>query len=186
MRSLMQGGPRTPVVRRFWVHSIASATIARHFAGAFKTSPELSYLAALMHDLGRNGLLAAHPEQYERLALASQESTAEILAAEQSAFGMTHCHAGTMLAKAWHLPDPLREVAGHHHETSSGHAMLALVQLCCRLADDFMYQAISRRDLLKPEETIVLDAPEGLHQILTDELPTVNAAIVTAIQTLDF
>ena len=29
MRSLSQGGPRTPIVRRFWIHSLATATIAK-------------------------------------------------------------------------------------------------------------------------------------------------------------
>ena len=50
MRSLMQGGPRTPIVRRFWIHSIATATLARHLAPAFNLEPEASHVAALMHD----------------------------------------------------------------------------------------------------------------------------------------
>jgi putative nucleotidyltransferase with HDIG domain len=186
MRSLMQDGPRTPVVRRFWMHSIATATIARHFAGVFGAKPELCYLAALMHDLGRSGLLAAYTEPYTRLALASHDSAEEILAAEQAACGMTHCHAGALLAKAWNLPEPFGEVAAHHHEDSSGHPIVALVQLCCRLADDFMYQAINRCDLRKPEETIARHAPEVLREKLIDELPAVNAAVATAIETLDF
>jgi putative nucleotidyltransferase with HDIG domain len=186
MRSLMQGGPRTPVIRRFWIHSIATATMARHFASAFGANPDLSYLAALMHDLGRNGLLAAHPEPYSRMALAAHDSTEAILAAEQAEFGMTHCHAGALLAQAWHLPEPFRAVAAHHHEGSSEHAIVALVQLCCRLADDFMYQSINRQDLRKPEETVALHSPERLWEKLTAELPAANAAVDTAIKTLDF
>jgi putative nucleotidyltransferase with HDIG domain len=186
LRSLMQGAPRTPVVRRFWVHSIATATIARHFANSLGIEPELCHVAALMHDLGRSGLLAAHPERYVRLALAAHENTEEILAAEQSEFGMTHCHAGTLLAKAWSLPEPFGVVAGHHHETSSDLPVVALVQLCCRLADDFMYQAIHRTDIQKPEETIAQYAPEPLRELFTSQLEAVSAAIDTAIQTLDF
>ena len=67
---------------------------------------------------------------------------------------MTHCYAGTLLARAWHLPDSLQIVAGHHHEVISDRPLVSLVQLSCRLADDLMYQAIYRADIQKPEATI--------------------------------
>jgi putative nucleotidyltransferase with HDIG domain len=186
MRSLMQGAPRMPVVRRFWMHSIATATLARQLAPVFRLPPELSHVAALMHDLGRSGLLAAHQEAYARLALAAHENCAEILAEEQTSFGMTHCHAGAMLAKAWNLPEPFGEVAAHHHDGGSAQPVVTLVQLCCRLADDFMYQSIHRSDIRKPEETIAEFAPEGLQSRLIEELEEVAEAIDTAINALDF
>jgi len=186
MRALTAGGPRTPIVRRFWVHSIASATIARHFATAFLMDPELSYGTALLHDLGRNGLLAAYPERYSQLAIGAYENTAGILSAEQVEFGMTHCGAGALLAKAWHLPVTLQNVAAHHHEVHSDRPLLTLVQLSCRLADDLMYQAIYRCDIQKPEETIAQRVAAPLRVSLIDQLEPVSAAIDTAIKALDF
>jgi HD-like signal output (HDOD) protein len=186
MRSLIAGGPRMPIVRRFWVHSIATATIARHFAMAFRTDPELSHVTALLHDLGRNGLLAAYPERYARLAVGAYENAAEILSAEQAEFGMTHCYAGTLLARAWHLPDSLQTVAGHHHETISDRPLVSLVQLSCRLADDLMYQAIYRADIQKPEATIEQYVTGALRRSLIDQLEPLTPAIDTAIKSLDF
>jgi putative nucleotidyltransferase with HDIG domain len=186
MRSLMQGGPRMPVVRRFWMHSIASATLARQFAPVFGLPPELCHVAALMHDLGRNGLLAAHQEAYARLALAAHENCAQILAEEQAAFNMTHCHAGALLAKAWNLPAPFGDVAAHHHDASSQQPVVLLVQLCCRLADDLRYQSIHRADICKPEETIAECVPERLQPRLLGELESAAVAIDTAINSLDF
>jgi HD-like signal output (HDOD) protein len=186
MRSLMQGAPRTPVVRRFWVHGIATATVAQRFARSFHIDPHVAYVSALMHDLGRLGLLAAHPDEYSTLALTSNESTAEILAAEKAEFGMTHCHAGELLAKAWSLPESLGKVAAHHHDTNPDHGLVGLVHLCCRLADDLEFQAIHRRDIQKPEETIATYAPAHSREHLTNELKSATAAIMYAIQTLDF
>ena len=186
MRSMMQGGPRTPVVRRFWVHSIATATIAQHFAVFLRVDPQRAYVGALLHDLGRLGLLAAHPEEYAALALASHESTEDILAAEKTAFGMTHCHAGALLAKAWSLPEPLGIIARHHHDPSSDQDVVSLIQLSCRLADDSMYQAILRRDIRKPEETIETYAPTHVREQLINELETVSGAVIDSIQKLDF
>lgn len=186
MRSLMQGAPRTPVVRRFWVHSMATATIAQHFARFFHADPNAVHVCALMHDLGRLGLLAAYPSEYAAMALTAHESTDAILAAEQAAFGMTHCRAGALLAKGWSLPEPLQQVAAYHHDNGSDHEDVALVQLCCRLADDLQFQSISRCDIQKPEETIATCAPAHVRNQLTSGLPTVSEAIIRALQTLDF
>jgi len=186
MRSMMREAPRTPVVRRFWVHSIATAIIAQQFARSFHVDPHAAHVTALLHDLGRLGLLAAHPDEYAALALSAYESSDEILAAEQAGFGMTHCRAGALLAGAWNLPDPLEQVTTHHHEGASENELVALVQLCCRLADDFLFQAILRRDVHKPEQTIAQYAPALLQEELAARLEETSAAVITAIQALDF
>jgi HD-like signal output (HDOD) protein len=186
MRSLMQGAPRTPVVRRFWLHGIAAATLAQRFAKCLHIDPQAAYVNSLLHDLGRLGLLAAYPEAYSKLALTSNESTAEILEAEKVGFGMTHCRAGELLAKAWSLPVSLRQVAAHHHDIAPEPGVVALVHLCCRLADDLEFQAIHRRDIQKPQETIAACVPSDMREQLADALETATDAIVDAIQTLDF
>jgi len=186
MRSLMTGGPRIPIVRRFWMHSVATATLARHLAPAFRLEPELAQVSGLLHELGRHGLLAAYPLKYAQLACVAYENATAILAAEQAELGMSHCQAGILLANAWHLPATLREAAGHHLDAGSDVPLVSLVQLCCCLADEFMYQAIHRCDLRKPEATVELRVPLALRRTITDQLESVRAAIDTAIRALDF
>lgn len=186
MRSLMQGGPREGVVRRFWRHSLATATIARHLAPQFKLAAEMSYVTALMHDLGRNGLLAGYPEEYAAIACAAHESTVAILGEETAAFGMTHCQAGAMLVKAWGLPGIFEQVTRDHHDPATATSEVALVRLSCQLADDLMYQAVHRSDSRKPETTLAEEAPESLRDRLAGELGAVQAAIDKAIGALDF
>lgn len=186
MRSIVQGAPRTPVVRRFWTHSIATATIAQEFAPLFGVDPHLAHISALLHDLGRMGLLGAYPAEYSQMALASHETVDEILSREKAGFGMTHCHAGALLAKAWSLPEPLRNVAEHHHDLSSDQKVVSLVQLCCRLADDLMFHSIHCRDLHKPEQTIETYAPAAIREQLVSSMETIETAVITAIRSLDF
>jgi HD-like signal output (HDOD) protein len=99
---------------------------------------------------------------------------------------MTHCYAGTLLARAWHLPDSLQTVASRHHELISDHPLISLVQLSCRLADDLMYQAIYRADVQKPEATIEQRVNGALRRSLIAQLEPLGPAIDMAIKTLDF
>jgi putative nucleotidyltransferase with HDIG domain len=186
MRSLMQGAPRTAVVRRLWIHNIATAAIAQEFAAAFGVPSDLAHIAGITHDLGRMGLLAAHPAEYTQLALAAHDTEPDIRAQEQAQFGMDHCRAGALLAKAWGLPPALRRTAECHHEPSANRDLFSLVHLSCRLADDLMFQAIRHEGPRDPVATIETCAPEELRADLTDRVEAAKVSALKMIQTLDF
>jgi putative nucleotidyltransferase with HDIG domain len=186
MRSMMQGAPRTGVVRRLWTHSIATAAIAQEFAGAFGIPNDLAHIAGIMHDLGRMGLLAAHPTEYTQLALAAHNTEPDIRAKEQAQFGMDHCRAGALLAKAWGLPEVLCEVVERHHEASARRNLVSLVHLSCRLADDLMFQAIRHEGPRDPVATIETCAPEALRGNLTHRVDAAKVSALNMIQSLDF
>ena len=186
MRSMIQGAPSTPLLRRFWMHSIATATLAREFAVAYGTDPDLAHVAGLVHDLGRMGLLAAYPEGYPRLALTAHDSVEEIFTAEQAAFNMDHCEAGLLLVKAWGLPAPFQQAVSYHLAAPGRRDLASLIQLCCHLADDLMFQAVRHGDSLKPQETVDRYAPAGLGPQLTSRLEPAKLAVIAAIQALDF
>jgi putative nucleotidyltransferase with HDIG domain len=186
MRSMMNGAPRTAVVRRLWIHSMATAAIAQEFAAAFGVPHDLAHIAAIMHDLGRMGLLAAHPTKYAQLALAAYNSEPDIRAEERAQFGMDHCHAGLLLARAWGLPEVLWKAAECHHEASARRDLVSLVHLGCRLADDLMFQAIRYEGPQDPVATIETCAPEALRGDLTDRLEAAKASALKMIESLDF
>ena len=77
MRFMMRGAPKTPVVRRFWTHSVATATIAQRFARSFAVDPSEAHIGGLLHDLGRLGLLAAYPNEYAAMALTTHAGYSE-------------------------------------------------------------------------------------------------------------
>ena len=186
MRFMMRGAPKTAVVRRIWVHSVATATISRHFAPFFSVDPTLAHVAGLLHDVGRLGLLAARPQEYGAFALSAQDSTAAILAAEEGQFGMTHCRAGALLAQAWGLPDTFGRAAGLHHEAALQDSIIGLIHVACQLASSLQFQVILRGDVQKPEETIALSTPLHLRGQLISGVKAAGEAVLTALETLDF
>src|ERR1035441_2716335 len=64
MRFMAQSIPDKNMVRRFWRHSLATAVLARRLASTFQVDKNLAHTAAMLHDLGRLGLLAAHRGAY--------------------------------------------------------------------------------------------------------------------------
>ena len=186
MRSMMQSAPRTAVVRRLWIHNIATSAIAQEFAAAFGVPNDLAHIAGITHDLGRMGLLAAHPTEYTQLALAAHNTEPDIRAKEQEQFGMDHCRAGALLAKAWGLPEVLRRTTEFHHEPSANRDLFSLVHLSCRLADDLMFQAIRHEGPRDHVATIETCAPEELRGDLTDRVEAAKVSALKMIQSLDF
>ena len=186
MRSMMQGAPRTAVVRRLWIHNIATSAIAQEFAAAFGVPNDLAHIAGITHDLGRMGLLAAHPTEYTQLALAAHNTEPDIRAKEQEQFGMDHCRAGALLAKAWGLPEVLRRTTEFHHEPSANRDLFSLVHLSCRLADDLMFQAIRHEGPRDPVATIETCAPKALRAELADKVEAAQVSALNMIESLDF
>jgi HD-like signal output (HDOD) protein len=53
LRTMMEGAPKAPPLRRCWKHSIACALIARDLAPAYHVPSEQAYTAGILHDVGR-------------------------------------------------------------------------------------------------------------------------------------
>ncbi|MBS1858315.1 MAG: HDOD domain-containing protein [Acidobacteria bacterium] len=186
MRSLLQGAPKTGVVRRIWRHSLATATIAAELASIFGVSPELAETTGIVHDLGRAGLLAAHQEAYSVLLLRYHESTQHVLEAEVAACGMDHCTAGIYLARKWGFPEVFHEPIAGHHEKPCGLRLLGVTQTACLLADDFGYSAAAYGERPSIEARLEQCIPEHLREGARPLLEVVKDRISARIQALDF
>lgn len=185
MRTLISGSPKMSVVRRFWKHSVATAAIAQELGPRFGVEKGLGYTAAMVHDLGRIGLLAAHGQAYDALAAIVHASADEVLEAECTQFGMDHCKAGLLLSRAWGLPEPLQGAIAHHHGQGSDAKLVALIQLCCRMAHAFQFQSILDRDERTPGDIVQALVPE-MHEELAERLENLKTAAVKMIDSFEF
>jgi putative nucleotidyltransferase with HDIG domain len=186
MRAMLKDAPKTPIMRRVWRHSIATATIAEALAPVYGVTPVLAQTAAIMHDLGRVALLTAHPNEYADLAVRSHESVDAILDAERSQFGMDHCQAGRLVAEAWRFPPVLQQVAGEHLASPSASDLLSIVQTSCRLAHDYGLAAIVHEHHRKPADTVDAHVPAALRERVNGLLQNIDRQIYERIESLDF
>ena len=186
MRAMLSGSPRIDIVRRFWRHSIGSAAIAHELAPWFGVDTGLAYVAAVVHDIGRIGLLALDGEAYSRLATASYQTVEEILEVERVEFGMDHSSAGLLLSQAWGFPETLRNTIANHHQHCRDRSVVGLIQLACGLADAFMFQSIQHRDQCTPAEAMQTCVSEQMQEDRQSVLERLELISLKTIEAFDF
>ena len=101
---------------RCWRHMLACALLTEELARSCSKFEERAYTAGLLHDVGRLGLLLAHPTEYAELLRNATRNALELLDCEKNVLGMDHCEAGRLLAAQWNLPAELQIVAARHHD----------------------------------------------------------------------
>ena len=110
------------IPRRFldalWDHSIATARLVREIVKAERVEKELAddtFMAALLHDVGKLILAASFPNKYKALIRASTEAKEPLRRAEREFLGTTHAEVGAYLMGLWGLPDTIVEALAFHH-----------------------------------------------------------------------
>ncbi len=185
MRAYVKTALRVPALRRCWRHSLATAVLSKELAQACGVRPEELYTAALLHDVGRIGLLAAYPAEYANVLAVSAEHSFDLLQSERDLFDVDHCEAGEWLAKEWRFPRELVEVAAHHHdEPAPGAPLLTLVSLACRMADTLDFGAIRAHKTWTLEE-IREHLPEHARSGVRFDLDALKSAVTARIETLN-
>lgn len=103
----------------FWRHSFATAITAKLLAEECgQRASERFFIAGLLHNIGSLVMYQSMPELAGE-AIRSAEFGHEVLfKAEQRIIGFDHTEVGYALARAWHLPHSLQEVARYHHSPS--------------------------------------------------------------------
>ncbi len=91
--------------------------MAEKIAPCLGIAPDVAYSAALLHDIGRLGLMAAYPAEYSALlqaAVAKFRTAAEFKMTEyeRSIFGLDRFAAGDMAGAAVDLPKEFCALAG--------------------------------------------------------------------------
>jgi HD-like signal output (HDOD) protein len=146
MRSFL--GKPEPLISSCWRHSVGSAVVAREISKAFHITPDTAFTIALLHDIGRLGLLKSCPSEYGPVLASSFESIEEVLKAERVAAQVDHGLAGAWLVKSWALPQPFVETCERHHEELSANdsELLQVVKVSCRIADALGFSAVRYTD----------------------------------------
>ncbi len=173
---------KTEVFRPCWHHTLACALAASEIARQFGLSPAEPYTAALLHDIGRLGLLAAYPAEYEKIMAGAEGQPEDLIRTEHAQFGVDHVEVGLWLARKWSLPESIVEVIARHHEAPTGTLdQVTVVQIACRLADLLGFGV--NRPTEPPDFDVICAAlPEWARMRIRAQLGNIQDAIAREIR----
>ncbi|MDP2401444.1 MAG: HDOD domain-containing protein, partial [Actinomycetota bacterium] len=107
---------------QFLRHSAGVGSIAKSLATHVGMSPDTTFVAGMLHDLGQLALAATLPDEYRMVMDHQMLHGCHISEAEQAVIGMDHSHIGAHLARLWHLPEEICEAIERHHQTPEDYA----------------------------------------------------------------
>ncbi len=114
--------PGLDTIEALWSHNIYCAVACRQLAEtSTRGRTESSFIAGLLHDIGRLLFLSLLPEDSEAKILtlsATGHGESNLCLAEQEVVGFDHAEAGGELIRQWNLPDNLYECIRYHHDPS--------------------------------------------------------------------
>jgi len=105
-----------------WSHSLQVANAAKLVAsieGAARDLVDESYVAGLLHDVGKLVLAANLGREYEQALEIARLRNVPLRAAEREVFGADHADIGGYLLGLWGLPVPVIEAIAFHHRPAA-------------------------------------------------------------------
>jgi putative nucleotidyltransferase with HDIG domain len=106
-------------MNRFWQHSIGTGLAAKGISEQLGNSDiEASFVAGMLHDVGRLILCMNAPEQMAQAFQKTESGSISLMAAENQVFGFNHADVGMALFQQWKFPQNIVEAAGFHHQPS--------------------------------------------------------------------
>lgn len=156
--SYLHGSESTAPGRSMWNHSLATAVLAETIGAAAGHDLPLLYIAGLLHDVGRLGLMKIEGRRYAGVLERRYFDLDESLVLESMLFGCSHDDAGTFLGRAWGIPQPVCECMGSHHQKEGNGSLHHIVQLACYMAAALGMGEVECENRPLPEEDECLAA----------------------------
>jgi putative nucleotidyltransferase with HDIG domain len=129
-------GPLAPLRRRAWIEALTSARVAELLATIEGANPGISFLAGLLHDIGKNLVIAC----LEDIITSNPSVPARTEQEWWSIVERFHVELGLVLAASWRLADDFTQVISEHHQQNPSNVLVGRISL----ADDLVAVLMAR------------------------------------------
>ncbi|MCP4566895.1 MAG: HDOD domain-containing protein [FCB group bacterium] len=107
------------VATDLWHHSLSTAIGSRMIAQKYgQVDKEESYLAGLLHDIGKLALLKLTPNVYEEIIEIVKMTKVSFIDAEDKELGFNHTDVGKSLLVNWEFPTQIITAVAEHHTSN--------------------------------------------------------------------
>lgn len=104
----------------FWMHSFGAAKAAQvlHRATQCAGSPESSFTAALLHDIGKFLLALVLKDEYYSIVQEAENVRGNLKDVETTALGLNHADIGQWATSKWQFPPAIVEAVGNQYNAA--------------------------------------------------------------------
>jgi putative nucleotidyltransferase with HDIG domain len=130
-------------IEDFWKHSVAVAVTSRRLAEISRLhAPDDSFIAGLLHDIGKVILAQHFQDLFEKVWQTMHENHTTFYEAEKKVLSIDHAMIGGYVTKKWRLPAGLMSAIQCHHglRESLGNDHLSSLPRIVRAADLIVYR----------------------------------------------
>lgn len=150
LRNLYHLSGKNPIKEYLWKHSIAVAVFSKHLAERLNLDADESYVAGLLHDIGKMVLYLDDSEAYKNIVAEVETGKSDFLNAEKKLLQFTHVDTGYFLLEKWKFSQILKDVALYHHDLHLFIGIDKIIGLVC-FADQLAHVFVEKRfDNLDP------------------------------------
>ena len=104
-------------IEKLWAHSLEVGAVARRIIESEdvpKSYGDESFVAGLLHDIGKV-ILAVNVPEYQQVLARSEKEKIPLFVAEEEAFGANHADVAGYVLSLWGLPTRVVDAISHHH-----------------------------------------------------------------------
>jgi len=126
-------------LKRFWQHSLVTASIARQLATELGMESNTAYIAGLMHTIGQLPIHLVFPKAGADIeAICKGRNVLERHQVEHTVLGIDHNMVGETLAKHWNFPEKISHVIRYYTDPLHKNAcdLASVVYVAAHIAFD--------------------------------------------------
>lgn len=114
-----------------WSHSLAAAFASQTLCVGSGIDTDLTFTAALLHDIGKVVLNQAVPSEAAAAQTKSTETSEPLYLCERALLKTDHAAVGARLLDRWGFPRNLTDAVRHHHEPAAAREDVKLASCVC-------------------------------------------------------